>query len=123
MNPKTVVVILLWLFVSALCVNVVPAVHAQGGAAAFPPCVPAQAATPAAPAQQGQRAAAPAQPVPRDTAVTAIPGVVAAGAKWTKVWQGGGNSADGIVADKDGNALVAQEDFDAVLKIDKNDKT
>ena len=51
-----------------------------------------------------------------------IPGVVAAGAKWTKVWQQGGNSADGIIPDKDGNALVAQEDYDAVLKIDKNDK-
>jgi gluconolactonase len=51
-----------------------------------------------------------------------IPGVVAAGAKWTKVWQAGGNSADGIVADRDGNALVAQEDYDAVLKIDRNGK-
>ena len=54
--------------------------------------------------------------------VTPIPGVVAAGATWTKVWQAGGNSADGILADKDGSALVAQEDYDAVLKIDKNDK-
>jgi gluconolactonase len=53
--------------------------------------------------------------------VTEIPGIVAASAKWTKVWQSGGNSADGILADKDGNVLVAQEDFDAVLKIDKND--
>jgi gluconolactonase len=122
MSQKTVAVILLSLFVSALGVNLVPVVHAQGGAAAFPPCVPAQAATPAAPAPQGQRAGAPTPPVPRDGAVTAIPGVVAAGAKWTKVWQAGGNSADGIVVDKDGNALVAQEDFDAVLKIDKNDK-
>lgn len=61
-------------------------------------------------------------PRTRDANVTAIPGVVAAGAKWTKVWQQGGNSADGIIADKDGNALVAQEDYDAVLKIDKNDK-
>src|SRR5207237_9209755 len=52
-----------------------------------------------------------------------IEDVVAAGMKWTKVWQSGGNSADGIVPDKDGNMLVAQEDFDAVLKIDKNDKT
>jgi hypothetical protein len=39
-----------------------------------------------------------------------------------KVWQAAGNSADGIIADKDGNALVAQEDYDAVLKIDKADK-
>jgi gluconolactonase len=40
-----------------------------------------------------------------------------------KVWQAGGNSADGIIADKDGNALVAQEDYDAVLRIGKDDKT
>src|SRR6185369_1448724 len=50
------------------------------------------------------------------------PGVVAAGVKWTKVWQGAGNSADGILADREGNALVAQEDFDTVLRIDKDDK-
>src|SRR5690242_5982530 len=122
MNPKNVVAILLWLCVSAFIPGHVTSLYAQGGAEAAP-CVPAAAATPAAPAQQGQRAAAPAQPVSRDASVTAIPGVVAAGATWTKVWQAGGNSADGIVADRDGNALVAQEDFDAVLRIDKNDKT
>jgi gluconolactonase len=59
----------------------------------------------------------------RDVKVTAIPGVVASGAKWTKVWQQGGNSADGIVPDKDGTVLVAQEDYDAVLKIYENGKT
>jgi gluconolactonase len=58
----------------------------------------------------------------RDAVVSAIPGVVTTGAQWTKIWQQGGNSADGIIADKDGNVLVAQEDYDAVLKIDKNDK-
>ena len=63
------------------------------------------------------------QSVTRDTTVTEIPGVVASGVKWTKIWQQGGNSADGIVADKDGNVLVAQEDYDAVLKIDANGKT
>src|SRR5579883_3370842 len=61
--------------------------------------------------------------VPRDVSVTEIPGVVAAGAKWTKIWQQGGNSADGIIPDKDGNVLVAQEDYDAVLKIDQNGKS
>jgi gluconolactonase len=55
--------------------------------------------------------------------VTEIPNVVAAGAKWTKVWQSGGNSADGILSDKDGSVLVAQEDFDSVLKIDKDGGT
>jgi gluconolactonase len=92
--------------------------------------MPTAAAAPAAggpPAAQaaagrggGQGQAAPQQRVARD--VTAIPGVVAAGATWVKAWQGAGNSADGILADKDGNALVAQEDFDSVLKIDKYDK-
>src|SRR5439155_16325921 len=64
-----------------------------------------------------------APPAPRNTTITAIPGVVAADVKWTKVWQAPGNSADGILADKDGNALVAQEDYDAVLKIDVNGKS
>src|SRR5205823_4955425 len=50
-------------------------------------------------------------------------GVVAADAKWIKIWQQGGNSADGILADKDGNALVAQEDYDTVLKIDAKGKS
>jgi gluconolactonase len=63
-----------------------------------------------------------AQPTTREPVVTAIPGVVAAGAKWIKVWQQPGNSADGILADKDGSVLVAQEDYDAVLKIDNNGK-
>jgi sugar lactone lactonase YvrE len=55
-------------------------------------------------------------------AITAIPGVVAAGESWKKVWQEGGNSADGIIAAKDGGVLVAQEDYDAVLRIDPNGK-
>src|SRR5689334_7958657 len=107
---------------SALCLSVSllgprPSVQAQGGAAAFPECL----TPPAAAAGQGT-GAAPAQRIPRDAPVTPIAGVVSAGVKWTKIWQAGGNSADGIVADKDGTVLVAQEDYDAVLKIDGNDK-
>src|SRR5437762_1146015 len=125
MKRKTVFVILSWFFVSALLLG---QAQAQGAAAPFPACVPS--AQPAAQAAGGRGAAAPGQaqpargPAPQrvDRDVTMIPGIVAAGVKWTKVWQGGGNSADGILADKDGNALVAQEDFDTVLKIDKNDK-
>lgn len=64
-----------------------------------------------------------AQPVPRNVNITAIPGVVAAGGKWTKVWQEGGNSADGIIPDKDGSVLVAQEDYDTVLKIKADGQT
>jgi gluconolactonase len=89
-----------------------------------PPCIPAaqQAAqalgSRAGAARQG-RGPAP-EPAPRNLPVTAIPGVVAEGAKWTKVWQAAGNSADGIIPDNDGNVLVAQEDYDTVLKIDAN---
>ena len=64
-----------------------------------------------------------AQPVPRNVNIMAIPGVVAAGGKWTKVWQEGGNSADGIIPDKDGSVLVAQEDYDTVLKISADGQT
>lgn len=47
-------------------------------------------------------------------------GVVAEGAKWRIVWQAAGNSADGIIPDKDGSVLVAQEDYGTVLKIGAN---
>jgi gluconolactonase len=127
MKQQTVFVMLSWLSASALFAG---QAQAQGAAASFPACVPA--AQPAAQAGGGAGAGAPIQPpagrgqaaprLPRDVTVTPIPGVVAAGAKWTKVWQAGGNSADGILADKDGSALVAQEDYDAVLRIDSNDK-
>ena len=128
MKQKAGFVIVVWLLAPAPLPG-----HAQtqGTAAPFPPCMPApqpaaQAGggrgpgTPPAQAQPGRGQAA--QRIPRDVTVTTIAGVVAAGAKWTKVWQAGGNSADGIVADRDGSALVAQEDYDAVLKIDKNDQ-
>lgn len=126
MKQKLVFVILSWLSGSALLLG---QAQAPGVAAPFPVCVPpAPVAAPAGggrgPGAQGLgqpgRGAAP-QRMPRDAAVTAIPGVVAAGVTWTKVWQGAGNCADGVIADKDGSALVAQEDYDAVLKIDKND--
>lgn len=58
----------------------------------------------------------------RPAAVTAIPGVVAEGATWSKVWQQGGNSADGIVPDKDGNILLAQEDYDQAIAVSPDGK-
>ena len=136
MTPqKTVFVILSWLFASALVLCRVlaqapPAGQAQGAAANAPLCMPpAQSAAEATRARvpetegQGQQGSRPAaQQAPRNLAIAAIPGVVAAGGKWTKVWQAGGNSADGILPDKDGSVLVAQEDYDAVLKIDENGK-
>ncbi len=88
-----------------------------------PSCMPAaaEAGGAAGPARQGRAPAAP--PAPRDLTITAIPGVVASGGKWTKVWQQAGNSADGIIPDKDGSGLVAREDYDTVLKIDASGKT
>jgi sugar lactone lactonase YvrE len=54
--------------------------------------------------------------------VTAIPGVIAAGQKWTSIWTGTGNNADGIIADKDGGILAAQNTNSDVMLIDKNNK-
>jgi gluconolactonase len=87
-------------------------------------CIPTgqPAPAPGAGAARGQGRGPAAEPAPRNLAITAIPGVVAAGGSWTKIWQAGGNSADGIIPDKDGNVLVAQEDFDTVLRIDANGK-
>jgi gluconolactonase len=58
----------------------------------------------------------------KDVAATEIPGVIAAGAKWTFVWQEAGNNGDGIVGTSDGGLLLAQNDDSVVLKLDKNGK-
>jgi gluconolactonase len=58
---------------------------------------------------------------PREVTVTAIPGVIDAGAKWDLVWQGKEN-ADGIVGTKDGGLLFAQEQSNHVMKLDKKGK-
>lgn len=59
---------------------------------------------------------------PSETTVTAIPGVIAAGAQWKEVWQVDGNNADGIIATKDGGLLIAQNDKSEVVKLDKYGK-
>ena len=59
----------------------------------------------------------------RNLPITAIPGVVSGGVSWTKVWQQAGNSADGLIPDKDGNVLMAQEDYDTVLRLHPDGKT
>ena len=108
MKQKTVFIISSWLTASTI-------LFGQS------PCIP-----PAQQAEGGGRGAGrgPAAPSPpRDLTINAIPGVVAAGGKWSKVWQQAGNSADGIIPLKDGSVLVAQEDYDTVLKIDKDGKT
>ena len=62
------------------------------------------------------------QPTPeKEVTVTAIPGVIAAGAKWKLVWQGPDN-ADGIVGTKDGGLLFAQEQPSTVGLLDPHDK-
>src|SRR5882757_2285062 len=103
------------IFASAFFVNLA---HAQNQS-----CMPP--AQPAAPGGGGRAQGTPAagRSSARKLTIAAIPGVVAAGGQWTKVWQAGGNSADGIIPDKNGSVLVAQEDFDTVLRIDKNGKT
>jgi gluconolactonase len=82
---------------------------------------------PAAPAPRGPSNAAPAgaaatppafPPPPADYAVTAIPGVIEAGKKWTLAWEVSGNNADGILADADGGLLIAQNHNSAVVKLD-----
>ena len=74
----------------------------------------------------GRGAGAPAAPPPsfdaRPYTVTAIPGVIAAGARWTEVWRGDGNNADGLVATDDGGVLFAQNDNNQIGKIDKDGK-
>src|SRR5512138_3383177 len=55
----------------------------------------------------------------RDVTTTEIPGVIAAGQKWTFVWQQAGNNGDGIVGTNDGGLLLAQNDSSVVLKLDK----
>src|SRR5689334_22813573 len=62
------------------------------------------------------------QPTPeKQVTVTAIPGVIAAGARWKLVWQGPDN-ADGLVGAKDGSILFAQEQPSTVGKLDPQDK-
>jgi sugar lactone lactonase YvrE len=77
-----------------------------------------------APGGAAGSAAAPATfpPPPAEYTVTAIPGVIAAGQKWTKVWEVSGNNADGILADKNGDLLIAQNHNSAVVKLDKDGK-
>jgi len=59
------------------------------------------------------------QPQPaREVSVTALPGVVAAGASWTVAWRGTDN-ADGIVGTGDGGLLFAQEQPNQISKLDR----
>ena len=68
-----------------------------------------------------QQNAFPQPTAAKEVTVTAIPGVIAAGAKWKLVWQGPDN-ADGIIGTKDGGLLFAQEQPSTVGMLDPNDK-
>ena len=65
-----------------------------------PPAPAARGGGPAAAGAAGGRGAAAAPQGPRDAVATEIPGVIAAGQKWTKVWETAGNNADGIVGER-----------------------
>jgi gluconolactonase len=58
----------------------------------------------------------------REATVTAIPGVIAAGAKWVLAWDGYDN-ADGILGAPDGSLLFAQEQPGRVRKLAPDDST
>jgi sugar lactone lactonase YvrE len=62
-------------------------------------------------------------PIPAEKmpAVTAIPGVVAAGSPMKLIWVTN-DGADGIVSDKDGSLLIASRKANTVVKIDARDK-
>ena len=61
-------------------------------------------------------------PGARAYTVTEIPGVIAAGRRWTFLWQEAGNNGDGIVGTDDGVVLIAQNDNSTVIKLE-NGKT
>ena len=66
---------------------------------------------------RGAGGGAPAQPPAFENAgVTAIPGVVAAGQKWRKVWEGSGNNTDSPIATPNG-ILLAQNDLSQILEV------
>jgi gluconolactonase len=84
-----------------------------------PPAAPAPrggGAGPGGGAGRGGGAAAPTTPL--EYTVTEIPGVIAAGQRWTTVYQTTGNNADGPIASEDGGLLIAQMDNGQVVKID-----
>jgi gluconolactonase len=74
------------------------------------------AAAPAAFAQQRFNMSAPSAPE-RAVEIKAIPGVIAAGARWEMVWRDI-KTADGIVSTAEGGVLFAQEQSDTIRKLD-----
>jgi len=52
--------------------------------------------------------------------VKEIAGVIGADQQWKEMWQVGGNNADGLVATKDGGLLIAENDRNNVVKLDRD---
>ena len=69
---------------------------------------------------QGFNMSAPSAPE-RPAEVTAIPGVIAANAKWELIWRDT-KTADGIVSTPDGGVIFAQEQSDTIRKIDAKNR-
>ncbi len=57
----------------------------------------------------------------RPATVTAIPGVIAANAKWELIWRDI-KTADGIVGTPDGGVIFAQEQSDTIRKLDSKNR-
>ena len=83
-----------------------------------PPAAPAPRGGGAGPGGGAGRGAAAAPTTPTDYTVTEVPGVIAAGQRWTTVYRTTGNNADGPIASEDGGLLIAQMDNGQVVKID-----
>jgi gluconolactonase len=69
---------------------------------------------------QGFNMSAPSAPE-RPAEVTAIPGVIAANAKWEMIWHDI-KTADGIVSTPDGGVIFAQEQSDTLRKLDSKNR-
>ena len=65
---------------------------------------------------RGGGAPAPAATGPAEYAVTAIPGVIAAGQRWRPLWTDTGNNADSPIGVQDG-VFVAQNDKSQIVKV------
>lgn len=87
---------------------------ARGRGAGGPP----RAGGPGGPAGAPAAGRGPAAPQGvRDYTVAEIPGVIAAGQRWTFHWQQAGNNGDGIVGLDAGGLLIAQNDSSRVLEL------
>ncbi len=70
----------------------------------------------------GQAPAQPQQPAAeKQTPVTAIPGVIAAGARFQRVWTGQ-RSADGVIGEADGSVLLLEQRAQRVSRVTNDGK-